>query len=67
MNVLDTTQLYQDLLLMKSGINSDIGENGSTLSGGQRKRVHLSRALYKNSDIYLLDSPLTALDPKVSQ
>jgi ABC-type bacteriocin/lantibiotic exporter with double-glycine peptidase domain len=67
MKVLEVTQLGADLLSMQSGINTDVGENGATLSGGQRKRVHLSRALYQKGDIYLLDSPLSALDPKVAQ
>jgi ABC-type bacteriocin/lantibiotic exporter with double-glycine peptidase domain len=46
MNILDITQLYYDISLMQGGINSDIGENGGNLSGGQQKRIHLSRTLY---------------------
>ena len=57
--------MLHDLEYMPSGINTDVGENGATLSGGQKKRIHLSRAMYKKTDIYLFDNPLSALDPKV--
>ena len=44
-----------------------IGERGVTLSGGQKQRVNLARALYSDMDIYLLDDPLSAVDPKVGR
>ena len=44
-----------------------IGERGITLSGGQRARISLARAIYVNSDIYLLDDPLSAVDSKVAK
>ncbi|CAF1617210.1 unnamed protein product [Rotaria sp. Silwood1] len=44
-----------------------IGENGFNLSGGQRARVSLARALYTDADIYLLDDPLSAVDRKVAK
>ncbi|VDK24687.1 unnamed protein product [Anisakis simplex] len=43
-----------------------IGERGVTLSGGQKARVALARALFANRQIYLLDNALTALDKKVA-
>ena len=43
-----------------------IGERGVTLSGGQRSRVALARALYSSGDIVLCDDVLSALDPTVS-
>ena len=44
-----------------------IGERGLTLSGGQKARLALARALYSDSDIYLLDDPLSAVDVKVGR
>lgn len=44
-----------------------IGERGITLSGGQRQRVCIARAAYQESDICLLDDPLSAVDAHVGQ
>jgi ATP-binding cassette subfamily C (CFTR/MRP) protein 4 len=43
-----------------------VGEKGLNLSGGQRARISLARALYYDADIYLLDDPLSALDSYVA-
>jgi len=42
-----------------------IGERGSTLSGGQKVRIALARALYSDADIYLFDDILSAVDVHV--
>ena len=44
-----------------------IGQRGVTLSGGQKARVGLARAVYSDADIYLLDDPLSAVDTKVGR
>ncbi|XP_031634883.1 multidrug resistance-associated protein 7 [Contarinia nasturtii] len=49
------------------GDNIDIGENGSTLSGGQKARVALARAVYQEKQIYLIDDVLASLDAHVSK
>lgn len=51
---------------MPDGDSTLIGDRGVSLSGGQRARVSLARALYMDADIYLLDDPLSAVDSVVS-
>ncbi|KAJ3267997.1 hypothetical protein HDV01_003612 [Terramyces sp. JEL0728] len=66
-SVIEAAGMARDLQILPGGIKSYLGENGVSLSGGQKARVALARALYSDSDIYLLDCPLAALDSKVSQ
>ncbi|KAJ8967792.1 hypothetical protein NQ317_014818 [Molorchus minor] len=44
-----------------------VGERGVSLSGGQRARINLARAVYTNADIYLFDDPLSAVDTHVGK
>ncbi|EAR99949.2 ABC transporter family protein (macronuclear) [Tetrahymena thermophila SB210] len=64
--VLQVCSLEEDIAYFVDGDQTNIGEKGDTLSGGQRKRVNLARSIYKDSDIYLLDDPLSALDVGVA-
>lgn len=63
--VLHVTCLEKDIAQWSEGDQTLIGEKGSTLSGGQRSRIALGRALYSLADIYLLDDPLSGLDSSV--
>ena len=63
--VVEACALREDFERFPSGDLSLVGERGITLSGGQRARVGLARAIYSNADIYLLDDPLSAVDAKV--
>jgi ABC-type multidrug transport system fused ATPase/permease subunit len=53
--------------LFKNGIDTDIGEKGVTLSGGQKTRISLARAIYSDRSIYLLDDVLSAVDIHVGK
>ena len=55
----------QDILDLPNGDLTMVGEKGVVLSGGQKARVCLARALYADADVCLLDDPLSALDPTV--
>jgi len=57
--------LRHDLELLRAGDMEEIGEKGITLSGGQRARVSMARAVYHAADICLLDDPLAAVDAHV--
>ena len=58
--------LTRDLELLVAGDETIIGDRGITLSGGQRARVSLARAVYSQADIFVLDDPLSAVDAEVA-
>ncbi|CAJ0581545.1 unnamed protein product, partial [Mesorhabditis spiculigera] len=63
--ILEATELASDLRLFDKVDQTMVGENGLMLSGGQKARIALARALYQDCDIYLLDDSLSALDAHV--
>ena len=65
--VIRVCQLTQDLRDLPAGDMTEIGEKGVNLSGGQKARVSLARAVYSSKDMYLLDDPLAAVDAHVSE
>ncbi|KAJ6623028.1 ATP-binding cassette sub-family C member 4, partial [Pseudolycoriella hygida] len=65
--VVEACLLTQDINMLPEGDQTSVGEKGMTLSGGQKARVGLARAVYRNADIYLLDDPLSAVDVKVAK
>ncbi|XP_060072940.1 ATP-binding cassette sub-family C member 4-like isoform X1 [Ylistrum balloti] len=65
--VLKACALHKDMDMMPQSDSTLIGDRGVSLSGGQRARVSLARALYMDADIYLLDDPLSAVDAAVSR
>ncbi|XP_071243708.1 ATP-binding cassette sub-family C member 4-like isoform X1 [Salvelinus alpinus] len=65
--VLRACALKRDMELLPDGDLTLIGDRGATLSGGQKARVNLARAVYQDADIYLLDDPLSAVDAEVGR
>ncbi|KAI4543744.1 hypothetical protein MG293_006538 [Ovis ammon polii] len=61
-SVIKACQLEEDISKFSEKDNIVLGEGGITLSGGQRARISLARAVYKDADLYLLDSPFGYLD-----
>lgn len=62
--VLQAAHLDEMIATLPDGVDSYIGERGTTLSGGQRQRVAIARAMIKNASIIILDEATSALDNK---
>ncbi|XP_030766732.1 probable multidrug resistance-associated protein lethal(2)03659 isoform X2 [Sitophilus oryzae] len=65
--VVKVCALERDFALFPHGDRTIVGERGASISGGQRARINLARAVYKRADIYLLDDPLSAVDAHVGK
>ncbi|KAL1470489.1 hypothetical protein MTO96_040397 [Rhipicephalus appendiculatus] len=64
--VIRSCQLTNDINSLAAADMTEVGEKGTNLSGGQKQRISIARAVYSDSDVYLLDDPLSALDPIVA-
>jgi len=65
--VIKACSLTRDIELWPEGDKTIVGERGMSLSGGQKARINLARAVYRKADIYLLDDPLSAVDAHVGR
>lgn len=63
--IMDACSLQEDLANWPDGCDTMIGEKGINVSGGQKARIALARAMYSNAGVVLLDSPLAGLDVSV--
>ena len=59
---LEVSGLTELVSTFPEGLNKIITENGKNISGGQQQRIAIARAVYKNSDLVLLDEPFNELD-----
>ncbi|XP_055381375.1 probable multidrug resistance-associated protein lethal(2)03659 [Condylostylus longicornis] len=64
--VLKVCALEDDIKFWPHGDLTMVGEHGISLSGGQKARINLARAIYRNADIYIFDDPLSAVDAHVA-
>uniref|UniRef100_A0A060TAR9 ARAD1D22132p n=1 Tax=Blastobotrys adeninivorans TaxID=409370 RepID=A0A060TAR9_BLAAD len=64
---IDACALRDDLDILPDGDGTLVGEKGISLSGGQKARISLARAVYARADVYLLDDPLSAVDEHVGR
>ncbi len=53
--------------MLPNGDLTEIGERGITISGGQKQRLNIARAIYFDADIVLMDDPLSAVDAHVGR
>ncbi|KAH6645053.1 ABC multidrug transporter [Truncatella angustata] len=65
--VTEACALLQDFQMLPDGDRTEIGERGINISGGQKQRVSIARAIYFDSDIVLMDDPLSSVDARVGQ
>ncbi|CAL5989372.1 Xenobiotic-transporting_ATPase / Multidrug resistance-associated protein [Hexamita inflata] len=63
--VVEMCCLKDDFAILAAGDQTEVGGKGVTLSGGQKARLSLARAIYSDASIYLLDDPLSAVDAHV--
>ena len=65
--VIKVCALEKDFEQFPQSDHTVVGDRGVSLSGGQRARINLARAVYRSGDIYMLDDPLSAVDTHVGR
>eukprot|EP00301_Raphidiophrys_heterophryoidea_P001087 c10543_g1_i1.p1 GENE.c10543_g1_i1~~c10543_g1_i1.p1 ORF type:complete len:1410 (-),score=317.84 c10543_g1_i1:416-4645(-) len=65
--IIKACALEQDIAMLPAGDNSEVGEKGITISGGQKQRLAIARAAYASPDVVVLDDPLSAMDAHVGR
>ncbi|KAJ2903978.1 hypothetical protein MKZ38_009033 [Zalerion maritima] len=66
-DVIEACALKQDMDMLPAGDMTEIGERGITISGGQKQRLNIARAIYFDADVVIMDDPLSAVDAHVGR
>ncbi|KAG6010759.1 hypothetical protein E4U21_004147 [Claviceps maximensis] len=65
--VIKACALEADIDMLPNGDQTEIGERGINISGGQKQRLNIARAIYFDADVVLMDDPLSAVDAHVGR
>lgn len=66
-NAIQLSSLSEWIESLPEGLNTNVGQEGSKISEGQKQRIGIARSLYLNSDILIFDEPTSSLDPSTSK
>ena len=66
-NALQLSSLSKFVKQLKNGLNTEVGELGKNVSGGQAQRIAIARSIYREAPIIMLDEPTSSLDKRTSK